>query len=376
MMIRLDKIACRLAVAMTLVTLGAALAEAHPHRRGETSSGETLVLAQKEGSSPSPDAKGAGSATSGSGKWAFRVAPEYRLPAKARNQINGAHGGFAVDPRTKNLYFGLKGVGIVRLGPEPGDSEIIGGSPELSNGNLHNVTLFYHQGRPFLSCPDNQRGHVYVLDLKERSVTTLDPPKVNEYYREGGSFNPTDTEFAKSTLYVTDGYSAGNFVLKADPFKSSWHADYFGGKGTEHGRFGTCHGVTYNSEAGTIDISDRPHSRIERYDFDNNYLSSVTLPEGAWPCDVDFYQDRMVVGCLFGEGKSTPAPVYILDREGEVISTIRPKKDLGFDKAKHIHNATWWVVPSKDGRSKRVMIAVTAWNPGDFFVLERSVGTN
>ena len=362
-----ERIGTPLAVAATLVLGGPQLVTAHPGHQGETSEHE-LTLAQGDGA----QSVAARAATSGSGKWAFRVASEYRLPAKAQERINSAHGGFAVDPKTKDLYFGLKGVGVVRLGPQPGDSEIINGFPELANGNLHNVTLFYHQGKPILSCPDNETGHVYLLDLEEETLRTLDRPEVNQYYQDGGSFNPTDTEFAKSTLYVTDGYSAGNFVLMANPFRPAWHDGFFGGKGAKHGRFGTCHGVTHNREAGTIAIADRPHSRIERFNFKHKYLESVTLPEGSWPCDVDFLDGRMVVGCLFGPEKSTPAPIYIMDRGGKVISTIRPKKDLGFDKAKHIHNATWWVVPSKNGDSKKVMIAVTAWNPGDFFILERT----
>ncbi len=307
----------------------------------------------------------------GEGDWKFRLAPEYKLPEAAQAKVKGAHSGFAVDDRTHNLYFGLKGVGVIRFGPEPGDSEILDGYPFLKEGNLHNLTLFYHDEQAYLVVPDNERGKVFVLDLATRKTVTINRPNVNDYYQKNGAFNPTDTEY-KERLYVTDGYSPGNFILEADPFKGAWMDEHWGGKGTEHGKFETAHGITYNPDEKSLDISDRPRSRIERYDLHGKYLGTMATPEGSWPVDVEYWNGYAVVGCLFGPGKTIPSPVYIMDRDGKVVSTLKPKEDLGLQNADHIHDASWWIIPSKQAGGKpRVCVAVTPWNPGDFFILER-----
>ena len=63
------------------------------------------------------------------------------------------------------------------------------------------------------------------------------------------------------------------------------------------------------------------------------------------------------------EGRA--APIYILDAATyEVVSTIRPKEDLGIELADHIHNTVWY---EHDGT--RYLIC-QAWNPGYYFVLE------
>ncbi|MEX2381533.1 MAG: hypothetical protein WD490_04050 [Opitutales bacterium] len=311
-------------------------------------------------------------ATTGEGEWVFQTAHRYTLPDEALDQLNGAHGGFAVDPKTHDLYFGLKGVGLIRIGTEAGDTEIIDGLPALAEGNLHNTTLFYSGDDPWLSFPDNEQNRVHVVNLKSRELQTLSAPMVNEYYRDSGSFNPTDTEFHEGTLFVADGYSPGNYITSANPFDAEWGDLVFGGKGTGHGEFGTAHGIAFNSNEDVLDIADRANSRIESYSLAGEYLKTVSLPAGALPCDIDFYGENAVIGCLQGPGNSTPAPIYILGGDGEIISTLKPAEDLGIDRATHIHNASWWIQPGADGVDK-VFIAVTAWNPGDFFILEQVV---
>jgi hypothetical protein len=52
-------------------------------------------------------------------------------------------------------------------------------------------------------------------------------------------------------------------------------------------------------------------------------------------------------------------------KDGEVVSTITIKDDLGLDKFVHIHNA---VMVEKD---EKFYIIAQAWNPGDFAILEQ-----
>ena len=63
------------------------------------------------------------------------------------------------------------------------------------------------------------------------------------------------------------------------------------------------------------------------------------------------------------EGRA--APIYILDAATyEVVSTIRPKEDLGIELADHIHNTIWYEYGGD------LYLICQAWNPGYYFVLE------
>ena len=68
----------------------------------------------------------------------------------------------------------------------------------------------------------------------------------------------------------------------------------------------------------------------------------------------------MVAGCLTGPDKGV---VQIL-RDGEVVSTLKPKLDLGLSQFEHIHNAAGVVVGGK------LYVLCYGWNPGCYAVLE------
>jgi hypothetical protein len=195
---------------------------------------------------------------------------------------------------------------------------------------------------------------------------------VNDYYGRGGSFNPTDAQYAGSRLYVTDGYSQGNYIVVADPWLAKWLPQVFGGRAAarEHGLFGTAHGITFNPATRRLEIADRANSRIQSFDLGGTFLGRTELPAGSLPCDVDLHRGHALVGCLQGPGGRTPAPFYILDQDGQVLSEVNPRQDFGLERFTHIHNAAWKVVRGRDGKEERLYVLTTAWNPGDFAVFE------
>ncbi len=314
--------------------------------------------------------------TAGQGRFVFRYAADKStLPPEARSKLHLAHGGFAVDPRTGEVFFGLKGVGIIWMSNDLSEKKVLPvKDPTLLEGNFHNTTLLFNAaGKRFLASPDNEKGRVFIMSDQGDLVATLNAPReVNDYYAHGGSFNPTDTEYAGHRLYVTDGYSPGNFILEADPWMARWLPMFFGGKATarEYGLFGTAHGITLNPTTRRLEIADRANSRIQTFDFEGTFLSNTRLPEGSLPCDVDFYHGYALVGCLNGPGGKTPAPFYILDQDGQMVSEVNPQRDFGLARYTHIHNATWKVVRGKDGAEDKIYVLTTAWNPGDFAVFE------
>jgi len=318
-----------------------------------------------------------GTATAGQGRFVFRLVPELSsLPAGAETHERGLHGGFAVDRRAGRgeVYFGLKGAGLIRVSSDLKERSILNASKELAGANLHNCTIFYSGDRKdaFLALPSNDRRKVFITDLQGAILRILENPRHNEYYRKGGAFVPCDTEVAEGVLYVVTGYSPGDYCVTANPFTGHWLDAVFGGKGNEHGKFGTAHGITLEPGRKLLVISDRPNSREEKYSYRGEYRETVELPRGSLPCDIDFHPlhpEVAVIGCLDGPDRKKGAPIYILEKD-KIISTVIPREDLGVARATHLHNVVWKIVPGKNG-SRETYLICQAWNPGKYFVLQQ-----
>ena len=66
--------------------------------------------------------------------------------------------------------------------------------------------------------------------------------------------------------------------------------------------------------------------------------------------------------CLDGPNKAN-GPIYIINlKKRAVVATIKPKDDLGYAEALHIHDAAWYVTGR--GRNQEIYIVFTNWNPG------------
>lgn len=155
-------------------------------------------------------------------------------------------------------------------------------------------------------------------------------------------------------------------ILGSKPLQAAWGSLAFGGKGEGPGQFGTGHGITVPSGQARIDVADRPRAEIDRFSPDGRFLSTLKLPAGSFPCDIDYLDRYAVVGCLHGPDREKGAPIYILE-EDRLVSTILPKEELGLVNFQHIHNA---VLHRVNGR---LYIIAQAWNPGDFAILEQVV---
>jgi hypothetical protein len=172
-------------------------------------------------------------------------------------------------------------------------------------------------------------------------------------------------------LYVADGYGS-NYISKADVISQQW-TGIFGGRTDdplENGKFGTAHGMRAHADHQHLVIADRPLSRIQMHGLDGSFTASHTLPGGSWPCGIDFieWEGRKLaaIGSLVDPVKDRPAPIYITDADTfEVLSTIRPKEDLGIEPVQHLHNVVWHVNGGK------LYLVCQSWNPGLYFVLEK-----
>lgn len=329
-----------------------------------------------------PPSAAQAAATSGSAKMKFRVLyTSSHLPAEAQQVLTKAHGGFAVDrrPGKGETYFALPGAGIIQISADLKTTRMIDTPPPMKDTNLHNTTIWFTpEGTPFLSFPGNGSNEVYTTSLDGKLVNTLGAPDgsgdlghpiATDYFSGRGNFVPTDVEQLDGLLYVTTGYSNLDFVLTArilstNPFKATWHDLAFGGKGTGVGQFGTGHGITVPPGTKRIDVADRPNSEIERFTRYGQYLSTLKMPLGSFPCDIDYEGNYAVVGSLHGPDRSKGAPIYVLEND-QLVSTIMPKQDLGLENFQHIHNAVLRQMNNK------IYVIAQAWNPGDFAIFEQ-----
>lgn len=320
--------------------------------------------------------------TSGQGKYTFKVAYKgSHLPSAAQAVLEKAHGGFAIDRRDGRgeTYFALPGAGIIQISGDLGSTRMLATDAAMKPHNMHNATIWYDaSGGAHLSFPGNGSAAVYTTGLDGKLQHTLSPPDgakdlgtptATDYFRGRGNFVPTDVDQLGSLLYVATGYSSLDYVLTAKiesaaPLKMSWYDLSFGGKGSGPGQFGTGHGITVPSGSTRIDVADRPNAEIDRFSRHGQYLSTLKLPLGAFPCDVDYLDNLGIVGALHGADRAAGAPIYILE-DDKLVSTIMPKADLGLENFQHVHNAVLHKVNGK------LYVIAQAWNPGDFAILEQ-----
>lgn len=308
----------------------------------------------------------------GNGKFVFvhnedlRKVPESALAVEER-----LHGGFAVDkrPGEGSTYYGMPGKGLIRISPDLSAQEIIEIPNELRPLNFHSTKIGLFDGKVSLFLPADGDAKVAVLTLEGEIRHVFDTPEFVEYRKEGVAFNPTDTALMGDTLYVADGYGA-NYISTADLQNRSW-SGIFGGKTddpSELGKYGTAHGLNLTPDSRAFAIADRPHSRIQISSPTGEVSLSHNLPAGSRPCGIDFVRLEgewfAVVGSLDDPQEGRPAPIYVLDAGYNVVSTLRPKEDLGIERADHIHNVVW------HRHDDVTYLICQSWNPGYFFVLQ------
>jgi hypothetical protein len=155
---------------------------------------------------------------------------------------------------------------------------------------------------------------VCKTDIKGKVLYTLGPDTAKTSTSDPFPFtNPTDVAVAANgDIYVVDGYGS-QLVYRFD--KNFKPINIIGGKGKQHGRFETCHGVwvsTLKSEP-ELYIADRANNRVEVYSLDLTYKR--TVPDFRLPCC--FYQHD---GHLFVP--ELGARVSVLDADDKIVARL------------------------------------------------------
>ena len=298
----------------------------------------------------------------------------HALPGSVLASEVNLHGGFAVDPRPGfgHVYYGMPECGILRVDPDMKRQELIQLPDRLKPMNFHSTKIGSIGGSWRLFLPANNDALVAVIKLDGALDFILTRPEFEAYQAKETPYAPTDTVLVDRTLFVADGYGS-NFISSADVVQQKW-TGIFGGKtedAHENGKFATAHGINvHHEDHHHLVIADRPSARIQIHGLDGSFEASHALPPGAWPCGIDFvkWEGRWlgVIGSLLDPVKDRPAPIYIVDANTyEVLSTIRPKEELGIEAVQHLHNVVWHT------HNGQLYLVCQAWNPGLYFVLER-----
>ena len=309
--------------------------------------------------------------TSGQAPFVFSLCEDlYTLPEAARPCEVDLHGGFAVDPSPGgHIYYGMPGCGLMSIAPDLSSQEIIELPSDLKPVNFHGTTLIEFDGKRRLVLPANNDEKVVVISLDGNVDYVLSRPEFDEYQDAETPYKPTDTTFADGTLYVADGYGA-NYISTVDPTQGTWQSIFAGRTDdpTAEGLFGTAHGLGAHPDGHHLSIADRPHARFQHFSHGGHFHSSHGIPDNSKPCGIDFLQRGhhwyALVGSLDDPQEGRAAPIYVLDANTyELVSTIRPKEELGVELADHIHNTVWYE------HGGQLYLICQAWNPGHYFVL-------
>lgn len=351
------------ALAIASLTTSGLAHEGHEHSGGVTNATPMPFITETKGPIRAPKAIRLAPSTpvSGSGFWRFVAARNLvPVPPEAQPKLKGAHGSLVVDAPRDTVYFGLQDVGFIAFSNKLTQSWIVKGDPALAKGNIHGADLLQRRGKPpLIVAADNNDGLVHLTDGTFQHVQNLPIPGVEQYADKKG-FAPTDAAFqSQDRVWVTDGYGKAYF-LPADTDPAKYTGKVYGGKSMS----GTPHGITYDHSSRTLLISARPEGRILQWDVKRElFVAMDALPPGSTVCDVNVWGDYLLAPCLDDPDKTKAGPIYIVNlKKRAVVATLRPKDDLGYGDAQHIHGACWYVTGK--GSQREVYVVFTNWNPG------------
>jgi hypothetical protein len=302
-----------------------------------------------------------GGLRSGSGAWQFAPEPVGAFPEVVQKNVRGAHGTIVIDKKGGAVYWGLQNVGWVSFREGFQAVSVVDAGLKLAKGNLHGAELRQQGRKTWIAAADDVESEVYLMDTQFGSVKTLGYPQIAPY-SAAKEFHPTDVTFIDDKeAVVTDGYGKA-YLAPIDVSTFSYKQTLFGGKKLSQ----TPHGVTEHK--GKLIVAARPEAGIITWDRKKEAVEEILrLPPGSTVCDVDVWEEYALAPCLNGPNNA-PGPIYIVNLKTKAIaSVIRPKEELGFGDAQHIHDAAWHVTGR--GRNREVRIVFTNWNPGGFGVI-------
>jgi hypothetical protein len=324
------------------------------------------VQVEKRGPIRAPARTQVNGPVSGQGFWKFvAVTNAVPIPEEALTNVVRAHSTLIVDAERDIVYWALKRTGWIGFSNKLQSSWVVDADTNFHRFNIHGADILPRKGQlPLVGAADNEAYKVYLMDTTFQNPKTLLVSKSGPY-ATNETFRPTDVAFIdEDRLFITDGY-ARNFFMPARTKPFVYENKFFGGRKMSQ----TAHGITYDSKKKSLLVSARPEGQVQRWSVaKEEYLEIDGLPTGTLLCDVDLWGDYALAACLEGPNK-TPGPLMVLNlKKKTIVSVIKPKEELGYEFAQHMHDAAWYL--PRNGQRTEVYIIFTAWNPGGIGALK------
>lgn len=177
---------------------------------------------------------------------------------------------------------------------------------------------------------ENDVEYLYAAHLAGRQVLKLRldgslvwalgiPMESGKYDDNPTAYNPTGIAVGPNgRIFVADGYGR-QWIHIFNPDLT--YRTSFGGRGTEPGRFQTCHGLAIDTR-GTeprLLVCDRENRRIQRFDLDGTFID-VPVGDLRRPCAISISGDELAVAELEGR-------VTVLDRDFKLVDHVGDNPD-------------------------------------------------
>jgi DNA-binding beta-propeller fold protein YncE len=243
----------------------------------------------------------------------YSVVPNF-FDAKPDGQPIGAcHGGLVID-KAGNLYVTTDTKrGVLVFSPAGKFVRNFGPS------HIHGLEIREENGVEFIYAARPSQHEVVKMALDGEPVWTIATPADAGLYKDGKGFNPCAvTVGPDGSIFIADGYGS-NHVLKFD--KNRKFVKAFGGKGSEEGKFNTCHGIGLDSRGAKplLLVCNRNNNRVEHWDLDGNFVK-VIQKDLRMPAAVQFRGEYAVVPELQGR-------VTVLNADGSIAAQVGDNPD-------------------------------------------------
>jgi hypothetical protein len=223
-------------------------------------------------------------------------------------------------------------------------AEEVDGKGRSANGK---PTVLYHANNDQLLHKTTMDGE--ILWTVEGSLNTSS----DDLYSPTWFASQPDSPY----IHMADGYGSSKiFVL--DKVHGNYTGHSFGGHGSDHGFFQTCHSIAWDWRTQEMVVCDRENHRLEYFQVDakdpSKFSYSRTLsfyPLLQRPCNIRIRPRDGYAIVPFLEGS-----VGILNQYNELLSIINITDNLGDQGFLHPHDASF-VGSNGD-------FIVVTWNPG------------
>ena len=226
-------------------------------------------------------------------------------------RLGNSHGGVAID--SQGLVYSNTDTerSIVVHRPDGSFVRAIAGEYP----GIHGMVIRKEGDEEFIYAAHLAGKQVLKLKLDGTPVWAIGlPVESGKYDDDANAYNPTGIAVGPDgRIYVADGYGR-QWIHAFAPDRT--YLKSFGGRGSEPGRFQTCHGLAIDSRGETpvLLVCDRENRRIQRFSLDGDFID-VPAEGLRRPCAMGISGNELAIAELEGR-------VTLLDENFELIGHV------------------------------------------------------